>query len=97
LEAIAAVDGLVATRLKRNFRLLAALAARDLVHFTRAVATAAAATGAASAATAAATAASGLTGRTAVWAAIRLILKAFAGEELLLSGAKNELSTAIGA
>jgi hypothetical protein len=101
-EAVAAIDGFVAARLKRHFRRLSALATRRLEHLTSAASTGAPARSArsrvASAATgAAARAALRFAGRTALGATIRLVLKAFAGEKLLLAGTKNKLAVAINA
>jgi hypothetical protein len=98
-EAIAAVDGLVAARLERHFGRLSALAARRLEHLaaTAARRSAAAASAVASATAAAAGSALGLAGRTAFRATIRLVLEAFAREELLFAGAKNELAVTINA
>jgi hypothetical protein len=98
LEAVAAVDGLVATRLKRHFGRLSALAARGLEHLATAAASGSAATAAAVAsATTAARTALRLTRRSAFRAAIRLILKAFARKKLLLAGTKNKLAVTINA
>jgi hypothetical protein len=84
--------------LKRHFGRLPALAARRLEHLaTAAGTTAAAGSRVASAATAAARTALRLPGRTTFGAAIGLVLEAFAGEELLLAGTKNELAVAINA
>lgn len=88
MEAIAAVDGLVAARLERNFRYTAALAAGRAKHLALAAAAAESAT--ASAALASAT--GRLTRRTAIRAAVRFIGKALHSEELLLAGRKRELT-----
>jgi hypothetical protein len=87
LEAIAAIHRLVAARLERNFRNAAALAAGGLEHFT---ALSAAHTG-----SAARTRAHLLARRTAIGTTVRLVLEAFAGIELLLTGSKCELPSAV--
>jgi hypothetical protein len=103
LEAIAAVDGLVAAREERHFGRLSALAAGRLVHLASGSAAAAGATATAIAAavTAAISAAAGstlrLTGRAAFRATVGLILEAFAREKLLFARAKDELAVAINA
>jgi hypothetical protein len=100
LEAIAAVDRLVATRDERHFGRFTALAARGLVHFTGCSAAAACAARAAVATvatTTAAAAAGGLAGRAAIRATIRLVLEAFARKELLLARAKRKGRAAINA
>jgi hypothetical protein len=97
LEAVAAVDGLVATRLKRHFGRLSALAARGLEHLATAATSGSAATAAAVASAAAAGTALRLTRRSAFRAAIRLVLEAFACKKLLLAGTKNELAVTINA
>ncbi len=102
LEAIAAIDGLVAAREERHFGRLAALAAGRLMHLASGSAAAGAtATAVAAAVTAAVSAAAGstlrLTGRTAFGATVGLVLEAFAREELLFARAKNELAVAINA
>jgi hypothetical protein len=97
-EAVAAVDGLVATRLERHFGRLTALAAGRLEHLAATAArSSTAATGAVASTAAAARTALGLTGRAAFGATVGLILEAFAREELLFSGAENELTVAINA
>jgi hypothetical protein len=96
LEAVAAVDGLVATRLERHFCRLSALAAGRLEHLAATAARRSAAA-VASATAAAASAALGLTGRPALWTTIRLVLEAFACEELLFAGTEYELAIAIDA
>jgi hypothetical protein len=88
-EAVAAVYRLVATRLERNFRYSAALAASRFEHF----ALPAVAFTAASAASAART--SRFAGRAAVGAAIGLIGKALAGEKFLLTGREGELTSTV--
>ncbi len=95
LEAVAAVNRLVATRLERYFGRLSALAARGLEHFATAAASRSAAAAVASAT--AARAALRLTRRSAFRAAIRLILEALARKKLLLAGTKNELAVTINA
>jgi hypothetical protein len=89
-ETIAAIHRLIASGLEWDLCRLAACAARDVKHF----ATAAAIRAPRSAETTSA-AFGGFTRRTAVWAAIGLILKAFTREELLFSGAESEFHTAI--
>ena len=89
MEAIAAIDGLVAARLERNFRHTAALAAGRAEHLALA---AAASSESATAAAALTSATGGLTRRTAIRAAVRFVGKALHGEELLLTGRKRELA-----
>jgi len=106
LEAIAAIDGLVAARLERHFGRLSALAAGGLEHLAartarHPAACARAVTAARAGTNAAAAAARGsslrLACRTALGATIRLVLEAFAGKELLLARAKDELAVAVNA
>jgi hypothetical protein len=85
-EAVAAVYRLVATRLERNFRYSAALAASRFEHFAL---PAVAFTAAAAART------SRFAGRAAVGAAIGLIGKALAGEKFLLTGREGELTSTV--
>ena len=92
LEAVAAVHRLIAARLERHFRNAAALAAGCLVHFP--ALTAAAHRGSAAAA---AGRAHLLARLPAIRAAVRLVLKAFAGIKLLFAGSKSELPTTIDA
>jgi len=90
-ETIAAIDRLVASRLKRNLGNAAALAARCFEHFPLA---------GAAAATAAATAvrrATGFTRGTAVRAATWLIGKALHCEKLLFAGGERKLLSAVNA
>ena len=84
-EAVAAVYRLVATRLERNFRYSAALAASRFEHFALP----------AVAFTTAASRTSRFAGRAAVGAAIGLIGKALAGEKFLLTGRERELTSTI--
>jgi hypothetical protein len=100
LEAVAAIDRLVAAGNEGHFGRLSALAASRLMHFARG-ATAAARTFATVAAvgTAAAAARSTLrfTRRAAIRTTVGLVLEAFAREELLFAGSENELAVAINA
>jgi hypothetical protein len=103
LEAIAAVDGLIAAREERHFGRLTALAAGRLVHLASGSAATAGttATAVAAAVAAAISAAAGstlrLTGRTAFRATVGLVLEAFAREKLLFARAKDKLAVAINA
>jgi hypothetical protein len=77
---------------------LTALAAGRLEHLSATATRRSAATSAVGSTTAAAAgSALGLAGRTAFRATIRLVLEAFAREELLFAGAKNELAVTINA
>jgi hypothetical protein len=88
LEAIAAVYRFVAARLERLFRDAAALAAGGLEHF-------AALTAAAAHACAAAAVAHLLARLTAIRTTIGLVLKTFAGVELLFAGRERELASTV--
>src|SRR5579883_415003 len=94
-EAVAAIHGLVAARLERNFRYAAALTARCLEHL--ATATAAAATVVGTAATAAAAATGRFTRRAAIRAPAGLVGESFAGVELLLTCGKRKGASAVDA
>jgi len=96
-EAIAAVNRLVAARLERHFGRLSALAAGRLEHLAATATRRSAASAVASAAATAAGSTLSLTGGAAFRATIGLVLEAFAREELLFAGAKNELAVAINA
>ena len=94
-EAISAIYRLVAARLERHLRILAACAACHIEHLACAAASVRSARGAE---TSAAAAAFGrLARRAAIWAAIGLVLKAFAGEELLFSRTEDKFRAAVGA
>jgi hypothetical protein len=102
LEAIAAVDRLVATRLERHGGLPAAVAASHFEHLALGTRSAAAAAVAAAAAGIAPTAAAGacalgLAGRAAIGATVRFVREALRCEELLFARAKREGSVAINA
>ncbi len=103
METIAAIDRLIATGLKRNFRYAAALAAGGLEHFTlasTATATATAATVTATAGTATVpTARSTLrfARLTAIGAAVGFVLEPFGSEKFLLAGRKCKFVIAINA
>src|SRR5947209_4282331 len=99
LEAVVAVDRLVAARLERNFRLLPAAAAGHAVHLARAAPAGVAASvrAAGVAAVPAAALARVLARGAAVGAAVRLVLEALRREELLFAGREEELRTAVGA
>jgi hypothetical protein len=103
LEAIAAVDRLVATRLERHGGLPAAVAASHFEHLalgTRSAAAAAVAAAAAAgvAATAAAGACTlGLAGRAAIRATVRFVREALRCEELLFARTKGKRCVAINA
>ena len=88
-ETIAAIHGLIAARLERNFRHAAALAACRLEHL--------AARAAAVSATTAAATTGGLPGGAAVVATAGLIGEAFARKELLLTRRERERACAIDA
>jgi len=100
LEAVAAINRLVAAWLERDFRGPSALAADSLEHLAL---TATAATAAVSATRVSATAAAAATaGRalrftrgTTIGATIRFVLESLSGEKFLLSGAKSKLGVAI--
>jgi hypothetical protein len=98
-ETVAAVHGLVATRLERHFGRLSALAARGLEHLATAASSAATAAGSAGVVSAAAAAGSALrlTRGTAFGTTIGFVLEAFARKELLFARTKNELAVAINA
>jgi hypothetical protein len=95
LETIAAVDRFVATRLERNFRDAATLAARCTEHFALGTAAAAAATRATSATRSAA--AGSFTRRATIGATIGLICKALHSKKLLFAGRKRKLARTIDA
>jgi hypothetical protein len=88
-ETIAAINRLVASRLKRNLGNAAALAARCFEHFPLASATAATA--------AAVRRATGLARGTAIRAATWLIRKALHCEKFLFAGSERELLSAVNA
>jgi len=83
-ETIAAIDRLVATRLERNFRYSAALAAGGFEHFARGAISATAARRLAR-----------FTSRTTVGATVGFVLKALCGIKFLFAGGKRELTSAI--
>jgi hypothetical protein len=86
--------------LERHFGRLTALAASGLEHLAASTArstTAATGAGIAPATAAAARSALGLAGRPTFGTTVGLVLEAFAREELLFSGAENELAVAINA
>lgn len=85
LEAVAAINRLIATRLEWHFGHAAALAAGRAEHFALATAAATAESAAATAATASAAARS-LTRSAAIGATVGLVLKALHGEKLLFAG-----------
>jgi hypothetical protein len=87
LEAIPAVNRLIASRLERNLRDAATLAASGFEHLALSAA----------AATAAALRAAGLAGGAAIGATVRFIGEALHCEELLLAGRERELASAIDA
>jgi hypothetical protein len=89
LKTIAAVDRLIAARLERYLSDAAALAASRLIHFP-ALTAAAAHSG-----PAAATRTHLFACLTAIGATVGLVLKTFAGIELLLTGSERELTSAI--
>jgi hypothetical protein len=93
LEAVAAVNRLVAARLERHFGRTSAAAACRAEHL--ALSTAETATAAAAIAAACSTA--GLTSLTAIGAAIWFVLEAFLSIEFLLTGSKCKLCAAIDA
>jgi len=98
-EAVAAIHRLVPARLERHFGRLPALAAGGLEHLAAAAARRSA-TAAEASATVPGTAAGSalrLTGGAAFGATVRLVLEAFAREELLLSGTENKLAVTINA
>src|ERR1700678_1935803 len=100
LEAVAAVNRLVAAGLERNGGLAAALAAFHFEHFARGTVAAVAAAAAARAVARTAAAAGstlGLTRRAAIHAAVGLIGEALRGEKLLFAGAEREGCAAINA
>jgi hypothetical protein len=92
LEAIAAVDRLIAARLERHFGRASAAAACRTEHLAL---TAAEAT--ATAAISAACGTAGLTCLTAIGAAIWFVLEALLSVEFLLTGCKCKLRAAIDA
>jgi hypothetical protein len=89
LEAIAAIDRFVATRLERHFCHAAALAAGCAEFFALTAKTAAA--------TCAAAALLRFTRRTTVWATVGLVLEAFHCEKFLFAGRKRERTRTINA
>jgi len=93
-EAVAAIHGLVAARLERNFRYAAALTARCLEHLATATAAAATVVGTAAAAAAAA---GRFTRRAAIRAPAGLVGESFAGVELLLTCGKRKGASAVDA
>ncbi len=95
LEAIAAVDGLVAARLERHLGRTSAAAARRAEHLTLSPAETAAATTAAI--TAAAGGPAGLASCPAVRTTIWFVLETFLCVEFLLTGSKRKLRAAIDA
>jgi hypothetical protein len=95
LEAVAAVNRLVAARLERHFGRTSAAAACRAEHLALTAAETAAA--AAAAAIAAACSTAGLTSLTAIGAAIWFVLEAFLSIEFLLTGSKCKLCAAIDA
>jgi len=92
LEAIPAIDGLVAAGLERHFGRTAAAAASRAEHLPL---TAAAAATAVKALTAAATALGRFTRRSAIGASARLILETLLGVEFLFAGSEGELLSAV--
>jgi hypothetical protein len=99
-EAVAAVNGLVTTRLERDARDAATPSTGDLVHLARAVAavsTAATAATTTAEAAAATTAATLTTRRSAAGAARRGVCEATRGKEVLLALSPNEVDAAIAA
>jgi len=92
LEAVAAVNRLVAARLERHFGRTSAAAACRAEHLALSAAESAAAT-----AIAAACSTAGLTSLTAIGAAIWFVLEAFLSIEFLLTGSKCKLRAAIDA
>src|SRR5579883_502754 len=93
-EAVAAIHGLVAARLERNFRYAAALTARCLEHLATATAAAATVVGTAAAAAAAA---GRFTRRATIRAPAGLVGESFAGVELLLACGKRKGASAVDA
>ena len=93
LEAVAAVNRLVAARLERHFGRTSAAAACRAEH----LALTAAETATAAPAIAAACSTAGLTSLTAIGAAIWFVLEAFLSIEFLLTGSKCKLRAAIDA
>jgi len=91
LEAIPAIDGLVAAGLERHFGRTAAAAAGRAEHLPLTAAAAAAV----EALTAAAAAFGRFTRRTAVGASARLVLETLLSVELLLAGSEGELLAAV--
>ncbi|HEV2037624.1 MAG TPA: hypothetical protein VGQ96_03370, partial [Candidatus Eremiobacteraceae bacterium] len=94
LEAIAAVDGLVAARLERHLGRTSAAAARRAEHLTLSPAETAAAT---TATIAAAGGPAGLASCPAVRTTVWLVLETFLCVEFLLTGSKRKLRAAIDA
>ena len=84
LEAVAAVDGLVRSRLERDLGYLAAAAAGRLEHLARTRGVSAGVTLL-------------LARVAAIGAAVRFVLEPFAGKEFLLAGAECELAVAVNA
>src|SRR5437762_1508600 len=93
-EAIGAVHRLVAARLERNARFLAAVAAHRAEHLALTTAVSATTTAAAAAA---ATTAAGATRRAVSRATARRVLQSTRGIELLLAGRPDELLPAVAA
>ena len=92
MEAIPAIDGLVAAGLERHFSRTSAAAASRAEHLPLSAAAAAAAV---KALTAAAAAFGRFARRTAIGASARLVLEAFLSVEFLFAGSKGELLTAV--
>ena len=96
MEALPAVNRLVAAWLERDFRSPPALAADGLVHLAlTATAATTTVTAAGVSSAAAARGALRLTCGPAIRATIRFVLEAFGGEKFLFSGAKGELRVTI--
>ena len=92
-EAIAAIHGFVAARLEGYFRVLTACAARHGEHFARTAAPVCSSRSA----EASCAALSGLARRAAIRTPVGFVLKSFAREELLFSGAEDKLRATVGA